>query len=303
MITARRAGGSAVIMPRVTARTGALGVSAVSPQRAGGGHDEACGGRTGERGPPATRRSTQPDAAGTRPQRPASLSPVTGVVCLQGGAEFGPECREMDADLLARAAGPVVVTALAGTVGADYRTASANGVRHFRSLGAADVVAAPDAREDHEAAREVLRRARLLVLPGGSPSRLLQALRDTGVDEVITDLLADGGVVSGSSAGAMVLGGWTVLPDRRSAGGPVVERGLGVVPDVLVVPHWSGGRSDWLDAVERAVPADVTVLGIPEQSGVLVEAGTLTAVGHAATTLVRSGEVLVPGPSRAGERA
>ena len=73
---------------------------------------------------------------------------MTGLVCLQGGAEFGPGCREMDAALLRRAAGPVVVTALAGAVGREYRTASENGVRHFRALGAQDVVAAPDARED-----------------------------------------------------------------------------------------------------------------------------------------------------------
>jgi cyanophycinase len=218
-------------------------------------------------------------------------------VCLQGGAEFGPQCREMDADLLRRADGPVVVTALAGTVGRDYRTASDNGVRHFRELGAADVVAAPDAREDHEAALAVLRRGRLLVLPGGSPRRLLEALRATGVDRVLTDLLRDGGVVSGSSAGAMVLGGWTVLPDGRSAAGPAVERGLGVVGDLLVVPHWSGGRSDWLAAVDAAVPGDVEVLGIPEQSGVLVEDGRRTAVGHAATTRVRQALVAAPGTS------
>ena len=223
---------------------------------------------------------------------------MTGVVCAQGGAEFGPLGREMDADLVRRADGPVVVTALAGTVGRDYRTASQNGVRHFRELGAADVVAAPDAREDRQAALAALRRARLLVLPGGSPSRLLAALRDTGVDEVLTALLADGGVVSGSSAGAMVLGGWTVLPDRRSTGGPVVERGLGVLEDLLVVPHWSGrGRDDWLSAVDAVASTDVTVLGIPEQSGVLVEDGTLTAVGHAATTLVRSARTLAPGTS------
>ena len=213
--------------------------------------------------------------------------PVTGVVCLQGGAEFGPDCREMDAELLRRAGGPVVVTALAGAVGREYRTASDNGVRHFRALGATDVVAAPDAREDPAAALEALRRARLLVLPGGSPSRLLDALRATGVDRVVTELLADGGVVSGSSAGAMVLCRWTVLPDRP---GPAVERGLGVVPDVLVLPHWSGsGRDDWLRAVDAAVPAEVEVLGVPEQSGVLVDGPSFTAVGAAATSLLRSG--------------
>jgi DNA end-binding protein Ku len=167
----------------------------------------------------------------------ASLDAVSGLVCLQGGAEFGPACREMDAELLRRAGGPVVVTALAGAVGREYRTANEHGVRHFRALGAAEVVAAPDAREDPAGALEVLRRARLLVLPGGSPARLLEALRSTGIDRVVADLLADGGVVSGSSAGAMVLCGWTVLPDRP---GPAVERGLGIAPDLLVLPHWSG---------------------------------------------------------------
>ena len=209
------------------------------------------------------------------------------MICLQGGNEFGPGCREMDADLLRRAGGPVVVTALAGAVGREYRTANDNGVRHFRALGAQDVVAAPDAREDRAGALAALRRARLLVLPGGSPSRLLEALRATGVDEVVSDLLADGGVVSGSSAGAMVLCGWTVLPDRP---GPAVEHGLGVVPDVLVLPHWSGaGRSDWLRVVESAVPDEVEVLGVPEQSGVLVDGSTFTAVGTSATSLLRSG--------------
>lgn len=217
---------------------------------------------------------------------------------MQGGAEFGPDCRPMDAELLRAAAGPVVVTALAGTPGRDYRTASEAGVRHFRSLGAVDVAAAPDAREDLPGALAALRRARLIVLPGGSPSRLLEALRDTGVDEVLRELLADGGVVCGSSAGAMVLGGWTVLPDRRTGSAPVVERGLGVLPEVLVVPHWSGsGRADWLDAVEATVPPDVVVLGIPEQSGVLVAGSTLTAVGRAPTSVLRTGRQIAPGAS------
>jgi cyanophycinase len=218
---------------------------------------------------------------------------VTGTVCLQGGAEFGADCAAMDADLLLRAGGPVVVTALAGEVGHDYRTASENGVRHFRALGAADVVAAPDAREDREGALAALRRARLLFLPGGSPSRLLDALRATGVDDVVHDLLAAGGVVAGSSAGAMVLGGWTVLPERRPGGVPEVVRGLGVVPDVVVVPHWSGsGRTDWLRAITAAVPDEVVVLGVPEQSGVLMQNGRLASVGAAPASLLPSADVL-----------
>jgi cyanophycinase-like exopeptidase len=221
------------------------------------------------------------------------------VICLQGGGEFSPACRAMDRDLVRRAAGRVVVTALAAEPGRDYDTATANGVRHYRAVGAGEVVGAPDAREDRAAALDVVSSARLLVLPGGSPSRLLRALQGTGVAAAIAALLDDGAVVMGASAGAMVLCPWTVLPDRRAVGGPAVEAGLGLVGDLLVVPHWSGGssRGDWLRAIEAAVPATTTVLGIPEESGVLVEGDVLTAVGRSATRLLHEERDLQPGDS------
>ena len=212
---------------------------------------------------------------------------MTGTVCLQGGGEFSAGCREMDAGLLAASDGPVVVTALAGEVGRDYATATANGVRHYRELGGPEVLGAPDVREDPEGALRALRAARLIVLPGGSPSRLLAALTATPVGQVIADLLAAGGTVMGASAGAMVLCAWTVLPDRP--GGLTLARGLGLVGagpvgDLLVLPHWSGpaGRQAWLDQV----PAGTTVLGLPEESGVVVHAGVLTAVGRSASTVM-----------------
>lgn len=221
-------------------------------------------------------------------------------VVLQGGAEFGADCRAMDRALLDRVDGPVVVTALAGEQGRDYATASANGVAHFRALGAQEAVAAPDVRERPQEALEVLRTAALLVLPGGSPSRLLTALRATPVGDLVRDLLDRGGSVMGASAGAMVLCAWTVLPDRRGPAGPQVAQGLGVVPGSVVLPHWSGGssRPDWLRALDEAVPADVVALGIPEQSGVELHGGVLTAVGREGTSFVRTGEVLAVGESR-----
>lgn len=217
------------------------------------------------------------------------------MICLQGGNEFAPGCRAMDADLLRRAGdGPVVVTALAGAPGREYDTAGRNGVRHFRALGAAEAVVAPDVREDEAGALAALREARLLVLPGGSPARLLEALTSTPVGALLQELLDDGVVLMGSSAGAMVVCAWTVLPDRRGPTGTAVARGLGLVPDLVVVPHWSGGpgRGEWLRAVDATVPSGVQVVGLPEEAGVLVEDGELTAVGAAATSLVTVGRSL-----------
>lgn len=220
---------------------------------------------------------------------------MSGLVCLQGGGEFSTGCRPMDLEVLHRArARRVVVVALAAAPGHEHRTAAANGVAHYRGLGA-DAVAAPDARDDADATQKVLSSADLVVLPGGSPSRLLTALRETPVGALLADLVDSGVAVSGASAGAMVLCGWTVLPDRAGPTRPSVAPGLGLVDGAVVVPHWSGGRGDWLDAIAAAVPAGTAVLGLPEESGVLVHDGVLTAVGRHPTRLLHRQRDVLPG--------
>lgn len=226
---------------------------------------------------------------------------MTGLVCLQGGGEFSAGCRPMDAAVLRRvstadAPARVVVTALAGAPGPDARTAEGRGVAHYRALGA-QAVAAPDAREDPDAALAALAGADLVVLPGGSPARLLDALRRTPVGDWLVAAVRSGTAVSGASAGAMVLGAWTVLPERSGPHGPAVVAGLGVVAQTVVVPHWAGpqGRGDWLAAIRAGVPPGRQVLGLPEESGVLVDEGGHTAVGVAPVHLLEQGRDLPPG--------
>ena len=208
-----------------------------------------------------------------------------GLLCLQGGNEFARECRDMDAYLLDAAGdGPVVVLPLAGAPGREYDTAGANGVRYYRDLGAADVTTAPDARTGTDAANaatKAVHTARLLVIPGGSPRRLRDAI--TSVPELEEAIRAaaddDDRVVTGSSAGAMVLCAWTVLPER----GLTVDRGLGVVADFAVIPHYDRTRPDW----ERALREKGTdVLGIPECSGVLLDGEVVAPIGVRPATLI-----------------
>jgi hypothetical protein len=68
---------------------------------------------------------------------------------------------------------------------------------------------------------------------------------------------------------------------------------------MVVVPHWSGGssRGDWLRAIDAVVPAGTEVVGLPEESGIVVEDGLVTAVGQAPTRLVTAGRDLAPGDS------
>lgn len=220
---------------------------------------------------------------------------MSDLLCLQGGAEFQPECRAIDTAVLERLApgARVVVTALAGSIGRDYAKATGNGVRWWTELGV-QVVAAPDVRERPSEALDVLASADLVVLPGGSPSRLRDALQDTGVGNLLRRRWAAGEcALTGASAGAMLLCSHAVLPDRK--GQPVVA-GLSLLPSALVIPHWRG-QSSWLPQVTRQVPPGTRLLGLPECSGLLIDGDSWTAYGPEPSELI-PGDRIPPGRTK-----
>ncbi len=190
---------------------------------------------------------------------------MRGDVCLQGGAELQPGCEAMDRAMLMGAAGVprrVLVAPYAGRAGREQQTAAANVRRWYEGLGATrvDAIAEGELGQALAGAGDAL-----LVLPGGSPSRLLDALAPHA--DALMQALADGLAVSGASAGAMVVCRWTVLPDR----GRRVVPGLSLVPVDLVLPHYRGDAG-WLDAARDQLPDGPDVLGLPERSGVVVRA-------------------------------
>ena len=212
---------------------------------------------------------------------PASGVRATGVVCLQGGSELTAACRPMDTELLQLAPdGPVVVVALASEPGADYSRTTANAARYFADLGAEVEVPADPRRGADEALQQVAA-AGLVFMTGGSPRRLRDALVATGVGDAITARAQAGGVIVGSSAGAMVACATTLLPQWR--GRPDAGPGLGLVQAAVVVPHYDGKRKAWVEAGLSVEPA---VLGIPECSGVVMQDGEMRRVGVEAPTLI-----------------
>lgn len=201
---------------------------------------------------------------------------ATGLLCLQGGREFTPGCRELDATVLGLTDGPVVVLAGAARPGSDYAGASARATAHYSELGA-EVMAAPDPRDDGPACLAALGRVGLLVLPGGSPASLRDVLSGP-VGERVVELHHTGVAISGASAGAMVLCERLVVPDR---GAQIVD-GLGFVPG-LALPHWSPtGGPRWHVDVEP-------LWGLPECGGVLIEDGRVVAAGQGAPSLAVGG--------------
>ncbi len=68
-------------------------------------------------------------------------------------------------------------------------------------------------------------------------------------------MLARGGVVGGSSAGAFVLGAIGLNPPKMSPTGfvPVDNRTFGFVHNVFIIPHviQMNGKTEWLKAWRR----------------------------------------------------
>jgi cyanophycinase len=111
--------------------------------------------------------------------------------------------------------------------------------------------------------------AGLVYLSGGSPAYLAESLRGTRVWAAVLSAWRAGAALAGCSAGAMALAAWMAnirAPDSEP--GP----GLGVVPGVLVVPHFDRFRR-WMrfspEAAAARLPAGVVLIGIDEETALV----------------------------------
>lgn len=198
---------------------------------------------------------------------------MTGQICVQGGNEFTEACRVMDAAWVRRVGpGPALVLPLACATGTEYRVAGTNGHDYLRSLGLPDVAVAPEPGVQLDRVVHAIVTARTVVIPGGSPARIHRRVVGTALGAALRAHIAGGGALVGASAGAMVLASWMILPGQDDD----VHPGLGLVPDVLVLPHFrmdvnGDGSVGAVTRVRRGLPDDVDVLGLPECSGVLYD--------------------------------
>lgn len=225
-----------------------------------------------------------------------------GALVLAGSGEFLPIMRAVDEVVLRQTPGApprvaIVPTAagLEGDVPLDW---IARGIAHFAALGC-DAFGVPildraGAEDPAHAAK--LAGANLIYLSGGNPRHLTDALRETPAWAAIRAAFAGGATLAGSSAGAMALAELVVSP--RSAE-PSWQPALGLVPGIGVLPHFDrfgGARTGPLSAI---APAGLTILGIDEDTIVMLADGTATVLGARTVTVLRDGEATIFG---AGEQ-
>ncbi len=211
-------------------------------------------------------------------------------ILLVGGDEFRPSCAGMDRHMLHQTGQSAPRVAIIPTAAAreNPALAASNGVRHFTGLGASaysvDVIRRADAENPRIVAQ--LEGADVIYFTGGSPEHLHTVLAGSPLLEAVIAANLGGAIWAGSSAGAMVLG--AVM--RRPSSGSPVSPALGIIPDVMVLPHHE--RSDpqaVTNQLSSAETVGLTVLGIDGGSGIMLEPGGATALGAGNVTVYQSG--------------
>jgi cyanophycinase len=195
-------------------------------------------------------------------------------ILLAGGAEFQGRMTEPDRQAIALASRgdiKVCIIPTAAVPDNNHERAGNNGVRWFQSLGVKNACSLPiidieSANDRHLS--EILTHADLIYLLGGFPGYLEKTLRSSRCWSTMCEAYRRGAILAGSSAGAMVLCEWFLNPESRE-----IQPGLGLLPDMVVIPHHETVGNEWIDMIHAQMP-DVLIAGIDEQTGMLQKQGS-----------------------------
>jgi cyanophycinase len=221
-----------------------------------------------------------------------------GPLALAGSGEYTLAMETTDRFLLSElgrremARVVLVPTASALEAGAPERW-NRMGVEHFTALGARVEPLLLLTRDDANDPRIVapLHDADLYYFSGGDPQYLVETLRDTPAWEGIRARHAEGAVLAGCSAGAMMLGG-SMLSIRALIGGqpPGWLPGLGLLPNIAVMPHFDRAAQfvgeELFHTIVASAPAGIALVGIDEDTALVRDtAGSWHVKGQQSVTI------------------
>jgi cyanophycinase len=216
-----------------------------------------------------------------------SAKRTTGTLALIGGGEWLPECRGVDAELIAASEAKEVVVLPTAAAFERPEHAVERAEAYFTEL---DVPVAPlrvlhrSEAEDPEIAAD-LRKARLIYLADGSPLHLRSVLKDSLLFAALLDASRRGATIAASGAGATVL--CDPMVDPR---GGAYTVGLGVVSNLAVFPYHGSAADHMRERSIDLLPSGAVLAGIDASTALVREpSGTWRVAGAGSVTLYRSG--------------
>jgi cyanophycinase len=193
------------------------------------------------------------------------------MLALVGSGEYLPAMENVDCYLISKLRKPPRVVCLPTAAGREGSARIAYwsrlGVDHFTRLGVR-VESLPVI--DRESANDVLlaetiAAANFVYLSGGKPDYLYDTLKGSLSWKAIQSVLADGGILAGCSAGAMIMG-------QKFYGFPGLKPGFNFLPGVTVIPHYDEIPERMIKPVRLLTSNSLTMIGI-EGNTALVTCG------------------------------
>ncbi len=226
------------------------------------------------------------------------LGPERGSLVIVGGALRSAEILERFMDLAGGPEAPLVIIPTAG--GEEEYDEWYAGARRFRDMGATDVtvIHTKDRGEaDSEEFVAPIRRARAVWFPGGRQWRLVDSYADTRTEQELHAVLARGGVIGGSSAGATIQGEYLARGDT-SANTIMMgdhEEGFSFVRGVAIDQHLlvRNRHFDMLEILE-AHP-QLLGIGIDEDTAMVVRGNGFEVIGSGYVAIYDNTRVLPNG--------
>jgi cyanophycinase len=213
---------------------------------------------------------------------PATVGPDRGtLVVVGGGGDIEPILHRF-VELAGGKQAPIVVIPTAG--GAPSYDAFHPTARWFRDEAGVQTVTVLHTRDrveaDSEAFVESIRNARAVWFPGGRQWRLADSYLGTRTQAELEALLARGGVIGGSSAGATIQGSYLARGDTQT--NTVMmgdhEEGFGFMRNVAIDQHVMK-RNRQFDLVEIiSAKPELLGIGIDENAAIIVRGDTFSVM-------------------------
>lgn len=201
---------------------------------------------------------------------PPTVGPANGTVMVVGGGMVGPE---IVARFIAAAGGPDALIIDVPTAGGDSTyPATWRGADFLRAGGARNILvlhSTDNKVADSDQFAAPLARAGGVWFEGGRQWHLVDSYADTKTAQGFHSVLARGGVVGGSSAGASILSSY-MLRGARSGNeiimAPGYEAGFGFLRGVAIDQHVVA-RERLRDLADSLLPKHPELLGLSEDEG------------------------------------
>ena len=217
---------------------------------------------------------------------PPKVGPAKGTVIVVGGGSMGPEIYEA---FIKAAGGPdALIVTVPNAGGADSYPQDGPSTRGWKQYGAKHVYTyfTKDRKlADADSFVAVLKKAGGIWFEGGRQFHLVDAYAGTKTEAAFNEVLARGGVVGGSSAGASILGDFLVrgAPSNNNfiMEYPGYQKGFAYLRGVGIDQHVVA-RERLADLADSIIPRYPNLLAISEDEGTawVVRGDTGTIVGR-----------------------